>query len=270
MTTRTESCSPFFTVPASKSNLSRATNTNTKSKAMNSHLLFLLLSLVPTSTFAQLGTTQVNVSSDSTAFTYVSTWRSDLVGGPYEAYSNASDASVIFSFLGVETSYIAISKSDRGLCILTLDDQQAYTVDLFDNSGYAQVAKIHWTSPVLPYGRHNVTISQIGIDARLGLVFLSLLQLVPLLSFKRNFFQKQILPLPLHINMDQSSTNQYSFLHSNRINQHRFSSKLNFNFPPTIKHHHFSITFSSDSRWCDRWNLSCGFSGILGLSLEEG
>lgn len=45
---------------------------------------------------------------------------------------------------------------------------QSYTVDLYDDSGYAQVGVALWNSPILPYGPHNVTISQIGPDARFG------------------------------------------------------------------------------------------------------
>lgn len=52
--------------------------------------------------------------------------------------------------------------------MLTVDGESSYTVDLYDDSGYAQSEVALWTSPVLPYGEHNVTISQIGIDARFG------------------------------------------------------------------------------------------------------
>lgn len=61
-------------------------------------------------------------SSDSTAFEYFGTWRSTILpGGIYEAYSNQSVAEVTLSFIGVAATYIAIKKSDRGLCLLTID-----------------------------------------------------------------------------------------------------------------------------------------------------
>lgn len=41
-------------------------------------------------------------------------------------------------------------------------------VSLFDDSGFAQPEVVIWTSPVLPYGNHTVTLAQIGIDSRLG------------------------------------------------------------------------------------------------------
>lgn len=43
--------------------------------------------------------------------------------GIYEAYSNQSAANVTFSFLGVAATYLAIKKSDRGLCMLTIDGE---------------------------------------------------------------------------------------------------------------------------------------------------
>ncbi|KAM0753567.1 hypothetical protein T439DRAFT_353357 [Meredithblackwellia eburnea MCA 4105] len=131
-------------------------------------LLSVLLALLPT-TLAQIGTSSANISSDSTQMSYISTWRSQTAdGGVYEAYSNASDAAVTFSFIGVAAKYVAIRKKDRGLCQLVLDDSQAYTVDLYDNSGYPQTHAIIWASPTLPYGQHNVTLQQIGPDARFG------------------------------------------------------------------------------------------------------
>ncbi|GAA5890872.1 hypothetical protein JCM6882_008841 [Rhodosporidiobolus microsporus] len=118
------------------------------------------------SSAAIAGTTQRNVSSDSTQMTYVRTWRSDVE--PYIAYSNASDASVTFSFTGVAVAYLATKKSDRGLCMLVLDNTTPYTPDLYDASGYSQDQQVIWYSGTLPYGSHNVTISQLGPDSRLG------------------------------------------------------------------------------------------------------
>ncbi|KAL8286818.1 hypothetical protein RQP46_004346 [Phenoliferia psychrophenolica] len=109
-------------------------------------LPFFLLSLLPTPSSAQLGTAQSNISSDSTQMTYYGAWRSMTLDGVYEAYSNASNASVVFSFTGVGVSYVAIKKYDRGLCQLIVDG----------------------VSPTLPYGDHNVTLQQIGADARFG------------------------------------------------------------------------------------------------------
>lgn len=43
--------------------------------------------------------------------------------GIYEAYSNQSAANVTFSFKGVAATYLAIKKSDRGLCMLTVDGE---------------------------------------------------------------------------------------------------------------------------------------------------
>ena len=85
-------------------------------------------------------------SSDSTQMSYVSTWRSMTSDGVYEAYSNASDASVTFSFTGVGVQYVAIKKYDRGLCQLVVDGVSSYTVDLYDNSGYLQYQTVIWTS----------------------------------------------------------------------------------------------------------------------------
>ncbi|KAK4701498.1 hypothetical protein P7C70_g4730, partial [Phenoliferia sp. Uapishka_3] len=130
--------------------------------------LSLLLFSFPTSSSAQIGTTQNNVSSDSTQMTYLSTWRSTNTSGLYAAYSNDSDASVTFSFTGVGVSYVSIKKYDRGLCQLVVDGKSGYTIDLYDNSGYTQFSTVIWTSPTLPYGSHNVTLQQVGKDARIG------------------------------------------------------------------------------------------------------
>ncbi|GAA5831352.1 hypothetical protein JCM11251_003994 [Rhodosporidiobolus azoricus] len=118
------------------------------------------------SSAAIAGTTQRNVSSDSTQMSYVRTWRSEM--DPYIAYSNASDASVTFSFTGVAVAYLATKKADRGLCVLVLDNTVPYTPDLYDASGYSQDQQVIWYSGTLPYGDHNVTISQLGPDSRLG------------------------------------------------------------------------------------------------------
>ncbi|GAA6060398.1 hypothetical protein JCM10212_004651 [Sporobolomyces blumeae] len=114
------------------------------------------------------GAQSYNISSDSTQLTYVGTWRSDTEDGTYQAYSNASDAAVTFSFVGVAVAYTAEKKADRGLCQLLLDGETSYTVDLYNDSGYSQGTQIIWDSGTLVYGAHNVTISQIGPDARFG------------------------------------------------------------------------------------------------------
>ncbi|KAK4058139.1 hypothetical protein OIO90_000878 [Microbotryomycetes sp. JL221] len=99
---------------------------------------------------------------------YYSTWRSDTEDGFYTAYSNATDALATFTFVGVKVDYIAVRKEDRGLCQLTLDGATSYTIDLYDGSGYAQGRAVIWSSPVLEFGLHNVTLSQLGPDARFG------------------------------------------------------------------------------------------------------
>lgn len=45
-----------------------------------------------------------------------------------------------------------------------------YRIDLYDGSGYQTPRQIIWSSGTLPYGVHNVTLMQIGPDARFGLV----------------------------------------------------------------------------------------------------
>ncbi|GAA5917294.1 hypothetical protein JCM5296_003051 [Sporobolomyces johnsonii] len=137
------------------------------------HLPLLALSffsLPMATTAAIIGTESLNISSDSTQLTYVGTWRSDndTQTGAYQAYSNASDASVTFSFIGVAVAYVAEKKADRGLCQLTVDATTSYTIDLYNDSGYSQGFQIIWDSGTLVYGAHNVTISQIGPDARFG------------------------------------------------------------------------------------------------------
>ncbi|GAA5862890.1 hypothetical protein JCM1840_002315 [Sporobolomyces johnsonii] len=137
------------------------------------HLPLLALSffsLPMATTAAIIGTERLNISSDSTQLTYVGTWRSDndTQTGAYQAYSNASDASVTFSFIGVAVAYVAEKKADRGLCQLTVDATTSYTIDLYNDSGYSQGFQIIWDSGTLVYGAHNVTISQIGPDARFG------------------------------------------------------------------------------------------------------
>lgn len=118
---------------------------------------------------AQLGTVQSNVSSNDTShMTYVSQWRSSIINGTYEAYSNYTDAVVTFRWNGVGASYVAIKGPNRGLCQLKLDDSAVYSIDLYNDSGYTQDEEVIWTSPTLPYGSHNVSISQVGEDARLG------------------------------------------------------------------------------------------------------
>lgn len=114
---------------------------------------FLLLALLlPSFVHAQIGTAPKNVSSNSTQLSYVGTWRSTLVGGRYEAYSNESSAAATFNFTGVSASYIAIKKANRGLFLLRLNGERSYTVDLYDDSGYAQAEAVAWESPILPYG----------------------------------------------------------------------------------------------------------------------
>ncbi|GAA6013629.1 hypothetical protein JCM11491_002732 [Sporobolomyces phaffii] len=117
---------------------------------------------------AIIGAQAYNISSDSTQLTYVGTWRSDSEDGVYQAYSNASDAAVTFSFIGVGVAYLAEKKADRGLCQLAVDGKDYYTVDLYNDSGYSQGTQLVWDSGTLVYGSHNVTISQLGPDARFG------------------------------------------------------------------------------------------------------
>lgn len=159
----------------------------------------LLLSLLP-SALAQIGASPSNVSSNATQMAYVGTWRSSFLDDVYQAYSNESGASVTFSFEGVRASYVAIKKADRGLSLVQVDWDTAYTVDLYDDSGTVQVERIVWTSPVLPFGKHNVTVSQIGPDARFGCVP------VPVFRVRNQadlFPLAQVLPVPLHRDLDR-------------------------------------------------------------------
>ncbi|KWU45361.1 hypothetical protein RHOSPDRAFT_32984 [Rhodotorula sp. JG-1b] len=109
-----------------------------------------------------------NISSDSTQLTYSGTWRSDTTQGFYQAYSNATDAAVTFSFTGVAAVYLAERTADRGICLLTLDNSIPYTVDLYNDSGLSSGLQVIWSSGTLPYGQHNISITQIGPDARFG------------------------------------------------------------------------------------------------------
>ncbi|KAM0793036.1 hypothetical protein ACM66B_000525 [Microbotryomycetes sp. NB124-2] len=130
--------------------------------------LLTTTTVVAQSTNQIQGTRQVNISSDSTQMSYYSTWRSDEEDGFYTAYSNATDALATFTFVGVAVDYIAVRKDDRGLCQLTLDGETSYTIDLYDGSGYTQGRSVIWSSGTLEFGLHNVTLSQIGPDARFG------------------------------------------------------------------------------------------------------
>ncbi|GAA6010332.1 hypothetical protein JCM10207_005178 [Rhodosporidiobolus poonsookiae] len=117
-----------------------------------------------------IGTKVVNISSaDTTYLKYDSgTWRCDTEPGYYQAYSNDSTASVTFSFYGVAAVYTAERKADRGICQLTLDDNVPVYIDLYNDSNYTEGVEAIWASRTLVYGQHNVTISQIGPDARFG------------------------------------------------------------------------------------------------------
>ncbi|GAA5833417.1 hypothetical protein JCM11251_003488 [Rhodosporidiobolus azoricus] len=115
------------------------------------------------------GTYLRNVSSQpSGQIGYYGTdaWRYTL--DPYIAYSNGTDVSVTFSFTGVAAAYLATKKADRGLCLLLLNNTIPYTPDLYDATGYSRDQEVIWYSGTLPYGLHNVTISQLGPDSRLG------------------------------------------------------------------------------------------------------
>lgn len=136
----------------------------------------VILALLPTLSLAQTGTTTRNISSSSSALSFVGNWRSEsinIVGqstGVYEAYSNESSASCTIAFLGVGLAYVAVRASTRGLTALKLDDVTPSTVDLYSNSPYPQVEQVIWQSPVLPYGNHTVELYQQGIDPRFGCV----------------------------------------------------------------------------------------------------
>ncbi|BGP13009.1 hypothetical protein JCM10213_007999 [Rhodosporidiobolus nylandii] len=144
------------------------------------------------------GTKTQNISSDSTQLTYIGTWRSDTAAGYYQAYSNASDAAVTFTFTGVAVSYVAEKKADRGICLIAVDDGSPTTLDLYNDSGYDQGQELLFTSDTLPYGRHNVTLSQAGPDARFGyypyLVTETWMQVVP--SDVAAYTATQIIPSP--------------------------------------------------------------------------
>ncbi|GAA5980330.1 hypothetical protein JCM10908_001618 [Rhodotorula pacifica] len=128
-----------------------------------------LLGLLPRRAEAAIiGAQTHNISSDSTQLTYSGTWRSDTSQGFYQAYSNATDAAVTFSFTGVAAVYLSQRTADRGICLLTLDNSIPYTVDLYNDSGLSSGLQVIWSSGTLPYGQHNVSITQIGPDARFG------------------------------------------------------------------------------------------------------
>ncbi|SCV68420.1 BQ2448_541 [Microbotryum intermedium] len=116
----------------------------------------------PAGAFAQ------NITSDSTQMTYTSLWRSDTEDGFYQAYSNLSDASVTFTFTGVGATFWSVRKADRGLCQLIVDNSVAYTIDLYDDSGVSKGQQKIWSSGVLRYEQHTITLAQIGPDARFG------------------------------------------------------------------------------------------------------
>ncbi|KAM0753737.1 hypothetical protein T439DRAFT_377888 [Meredithblackwellia eburnea MCA 4105] len=133
--------------------------------------LLLLSSLLPAFVRSQIGTTTQSVPADSSQLVYTPTWGSQtLTGGTVITYSNATTASVTFSFIGVGCQYIAAKKYDRGYERITLDGATTYTVDLYSaaDSGDNSEAGVYWTSPTLTYGTHTVRISQIGVDSRLG------------------------------------------------------------------------------------------------------
>ncbi|GJN91843.1 hypothetical protein Rhopal_004866-T1 [Rhodotorula paludigena] len=137
-------------------------------------LLLAVLALLwaPAPVSAQIGTTLRNISSESSNFTWIpsySDWRSDTEDGIYQAYSNESDAAVSFVFVGVGFSYLAEKRPNRGLCLLTVDDGAiSQTIDLYDSTGFSQGLQVIYTSGTLQYARHNVSLMQIGPDARLG------------------------------------------------------------------------------------------------------
>ncbi|BGP13008.1 hypothetical protein JCM10213v2_000925 [Rhodosporidiobolus nylandii] len=97
-----------------------------------------------------------------------SPWRSDTNRGYYQAYNNASDAMVTFTFIGVGVQYVATKQPDRGICLLAVDYDTAVTIDLFTVSEDNQTQQVIYTSPTLEYGKHTVSISQAGPDARFG------------------------------------------------------------------------------------------------------
>ncbi|GAA5870323.1 hypothetical protein JCM8547_006603 [Rhodosporidiobolus lusitaniae] len=117
------------------------------------------------------GTRRDNISaSDLSHLTYTRAWISDTAPGYYQAYSNSSEATVTFSFNGVAAAYFATKKPTRGRCMLVLDNSSPYSIDLYDGLLYNNTGteQLIWYSGTLPYGRHNVTVSQWGEDERIG------------------------------------------------------------------------------------------------------
>ncbi|GAA6043131.1 hypothetical protein JCM8097_004331 [Rhodosporidiobolus ruineniae] len=118
-----------------------------------------------------LGTTTYNVSADSPSLVYYGTeapWRSDTNEGYYRAYANTSDAYVRFTFTGVAASYLTTRSPQQGICLISIDERQSYTIDLYSSSTNQTDLGTIFSTPTLPYGVHNLTISQLSRDARLG------------------------------------------------------------------------------------------------------
>lgn len=120
----------------------------------------------------------------------------------HSAYSNATDAAVTFSFTGVAAVYLAQQTADRGICLLTLDNTIPYTVDLYNDSGYSSGLQVIWSSGTLPYGQHNVTITQIGPDARFGCVHLAA-RALRADKFADSIRAAQILSVSGHFHLDR-------------------------------------------------------------------
>lgn len=128
-----------------------------------------------------------------------------------------------FDFTGVAVAYFATKGTQRGVSLLTIDSDysKTYTIDLvsplpsplsplavtdvleeqFSAAGYDDGEELIWYSGTLPYGSHNITISQITADARLGCVAFFLIHV----AFFSHHQSLQSLPLSRIGELDRSS-----------------------------------------------------------------
>ncbi|GAA6043133.1 hypothetical protein JCM8097_004332 [Rhodosporidiobolus ruineniae] len=117
------------------------------------------------------GTATYNVSAEASNSTnevvYLGAWRSDLDPGFYQAYSNASDAVVQFSWTGVAAAYVATRRPDRGICQITLDGLKTWSLDLYARDTN-RTEEILFVTGTLAHSSHVLTVSQYAPDGRLG------------------------------------------------------------------------------------------------------
>ncbi|KAI5481792.1 hypothetical protein MNV49_000069 [Pseudohyphozyma bogoriensis] len=105
--------------------------------------------------------------SNDTSITLTGTWSHSVENSIYETYSNASNAQLSFSFVGVGLEYVAGKKYDRGKFSLSIDGN-ATTVDLYQAGTSTTASTVQWSSESLEYASHKIVLSQISVDSRLG------------------------------------------------------------------------------------------------------